>query len=151
LGQARRAAVALAHPIRLARAVRVFAGVARQAVSPARAPRTSLNRRVGTGRLVRFLRFDLMAVKHVAHAHQGKVNDAVLAIWTGGLRHLLISRSEPVARLEPITTVPTSPLAGSLSQPDHAAAAIRLASEVDGVVGVIGNLTAQVAYADSGR
>jgi CBS domain-containing protein len=37
-------------------------------------------------------------------------------------------------------------LAGSLGQPGHAAAAIRLASEVDGVVDVIDNLSAQVAY-----
>lgn len=36
-------------------------------------------------------------------------------------------------------------LAGSLSRPDQAATAIRLASEVDGVVDVIDNLSAQVA------
>lgn len=108
LAQARHATIALAHPIRLGRAVRVFAAVARRAGGLARAPRTSLNRRVEQGRQIRFLRLRLAAVKHVAHEHQGKVNDVVLAIWTGGLRHLLISRSEPVTRLEPITTVPTS-------------------------------------------
>jgi WS/DGAT/MGAT family acyltransferase len=108
LRQARRAAVTLAHPIRIARAVHVRVRVVRQAVSPARAPRTSLNRRVEAGRRIQFLRLDLAAVKHVAHAHQGKVNDVVLTIWTGGLRHLLTSRAEPVARLEPITTVPAS-------------------------------------------
>jgi WS/DGAT/MGAT family acyltransferase len=108
LRQTRHAAAALAHPIRLARAVPVLAGVARLALSPARAPRTSLNRRVETGRQIRFLLLSLAAVKHAAHAHQGKVNDVVLAIWTGGLRHLLASRTEPVARLEPITTIPTS-------------------------------------------
>jgi len=108
LGQARRAAAALAHPIRLARAVPVLAGVARRVLSPSRAPRTSLNRRVETNRRIRFVRLSLAAVKRVAHTHQGKVNDVVLAIWTGGLRHLLASRTEPVARLEPITTIPTS-------------------------------------------
>ena len=108
LRQARRAAAGLAHPIRLARTVPVLAGVARRALSPSRAPRTSLNRRVGTGRQIRFIRFSLAAVKHAAHTHQGTVNDVVLAIWTGGLRHLLASRAEPVARLEPITTIPTS-------------------------------------------
>jgi len=108
LGQACRAAAALAHPLRLAGAVRVHAGVARQALSPARAPRTSLNRRVETGRRIGFLRLSLAAVKQVAHAHQGRVNDVVLTVWTGGLRHLLASRKEPVARLEPITTVPAS-------------------------------------------
>lgn len=106
--QARRAAAALAHPMRLARAAQVFAGVARQALSPARAPRTSLNRRVETGRRIRFVRLDLAAVKHVAHAHQGKVNDVVLTIWAGGLRRLLASRTELAARLELITTVPAS-------------------------------------------
>jgi diacylglycerol O-acyltransferase / wax synthase len=108
LRQAGHAAAALAHPIRLARAVHVLAGVIRRALSPARAPRTSLNRRVETGRQIRFLRLSLAAVKHAAHAHQGKVNDVVLAIWTGGLRHLLASRAEPVAPLEPITTIPAS-------------------------------------------
>jgi WS/DGAT/MGAT family acyltransferase len=108
LAQARRAAATLAHPIQLAKALHVLAGIARRALSPARAPGTSLNRRVETARQIRFLRLDLAAVKHVAHAHQGKVNDVVLTIWTGGLRHLLVSRAEPVAQLEPITTVPTS-------------------------------------------
>jgi diacylglycerol O-acyltransferase len=108
LRQARRPAAALAHPIRLARTIPVLAGVARRALSPSRAPRTSLNRRVETVRQIRFLRLSLTAVKHAAHAHQGKVNDVVLAIWTGGLRHLLASRAEPVEQLEPITTIPTS-------------------------------------------
>ena len=111
LAEARVGAVALAHPVGLARAVRIFAGVARQAASPARAPRTSLNRRVGAGRQIRFLRFDLGVVTDVAHAHHGKVNDVVLALWTGGIRHLLTWRSEPVAGLELMTTVPTSPRA----------------------------------------
>jgi diacylglycerol O-acyltransferase / wax synthase len=107
-GQARRAAAALAHPVRFARAAYVFAGVARQAASPAGAPRTSLNRRVEAGRLIRFLRLDLAAAKHVAHAHQGKVNDVVLAIFTGGLRRLLASRTELAPGLELITTMPAS-------------------------------------------
>lgn len=37
-------------------------------------------------------------------------------------------------------------LAGSLGQPDHAAAVIRLASEVDGVVDVIDNLSSQAVH-----
>jgi WS/DGAT/MGAT family acyltransferase len=107
-GQARRAAAAVAHPVRLVRAAHVLAGVARQAASPAGAPRTSLNRRVEAGRLIRFLSLDLAAAKHVAHAHQGKVNDVVLTIWTGGLRRLLASRTELAPRLELITTMPVS-------------------------------------------
>jgi diacylglycerol O-acyltransferase / wax synthase len=108
MARARRGALALAHPVRLATDLHVQAGVARRALSPARAPRTSLNRRVQTGRRIRFLRLDLAAVKHAAHAHQGTVNDVVLAIWAGGLRRLLVSRAEQVEQLEPVTTVPTS-------------------------------------------
>jgi diacylglycerol O-acyltransferase / wax synthase len=115
-GQGSRAAAALAHPVRLARAVQVFAGVARQAGSPARASRTSLNRRVEAGRRIRFLRLDLAAVKHVAHAHQGKVNDVVLTIFTGGLRRLLAARGELAPGLELVTTMPASSrAAGSTS------------------------------------
>jgi diacylglycerol O-acyltransferase / wax synthase len=106
--QARHAAAALAHPVRLARAAYVLAGVARQAASPAGAPRTSLNRRVEAGRRIRFLRLDLTAAKHVAHAHQGKVNDVVLAIWAGGLRRLLAARTELAPGLELMTTMPAS-------------------------------------------
>ena len=51
---------------------------------------------------------DLAAVTRAAHAHQGTVNDVVLTIWAGGLRRLLVSRAEPVERLELVTTVPTS-------------------------------------------
>jgi diacylglycerol O-acyltransferase / wax synthase len=82
--------------------------IARQALSPAAAPRTSLNQRVQTGRRIWFVRLSLATAKHAAHAHHGKVNDVVLAIWTGGLRQLLVSRAEPVERLEPIPTLPTS-------------------------------------------
>jgi diacylglycerol O-acyltransferase / wax synthase len=108
MAHARRGALALAHPVRLAKGLRVLAGAARPALSPARAPRTSLNRRVQPGRRIRSARLDLAAVKHAAHAHQGTVNDVVLTIWAGGLRHLLVSRAEPVERLELVTTVPTS-------------------------------------------
>ena len=103
-----RAAAGLAHPISHAREFRLKAGVARRILSPARAPRTSLNRRVGAGRVVRFLCLDLTAVKDVAHGCGCKVNDVVLDVWTGGLRQLLVSRGEQVAQLEPVTTVPAS-------------------------------------------
>lgn len=107
-GQARRTAAALVHPVRLARAARVLAGVSRQAASPAGAPRTSLNRRVQAGRGIRFLRLDLAAARQVAHAHQGKVNDVVLTVFTGGLRRLLAARAELAPGLELMTTMPAS-------------------------------------------
>ncbi|HEX6420876.1 MAG TPA: wax ester/triacylglycerol synthase family O-acyltransferase [Acidimicrobiales bacterium] len=105
---ARRLAATLAHPGRVLRAARILAGVARPAFSHRRAPRTSLNPRVGRGRRVRFLRLDLGAVKEAAHARHGTVNDVVLGVWAGGLRRLLAARDEPVAHLEPVATVPAS-------------------------------------------
>ncbi|HEX6843511.1 MAG TPA: wax ester/triacylglycerol synthase family O-acyltransferase [Actinomycetota bacterium] len=72
------------------------------------AARTSLNRPVRAGRRVGFLRLELADVKDVAHAHGGTVNDVVLDLWAGGLRHLLVSRGESVSGLELITGVPVS-------------------------------------------
>jgi len=87
---------------------RIFAQVARKSLGVKGAPRTSLNQRVRAGRRVRFLRLDLATMKQVAHAHEGKVNDVVLALWSGGLRELLRSRGEPVAGLELTTGQPVS-------------------------------------------
>ena len=94
----------LAHPRRLLEVGGVLSLVARRSAGDQRAPRTSLNRAVRAGRRVRFLRLDLPAMKEVAHAHGGKVNDAVLGLWTGGLRQLLASRGELVAGLELVTS-----------------------------------------------
>jgi WS/DGAT/MGAT family acyltransferase len=99
---------ALAHPRELLRRGRIFAQVARKSLGVEGAPRTSLNRRVGAGRRVRFLRLDLATMKEVAHAHGGKVNDVVLALWSGGLRELLLYRGEPVAGVELTTGQPVS-------------------------------------------
>ena len=71
------------------------------------APRTSLNRPVGAGRVVRVVALDLAAMKEVAHAHDAKVNDVVLALWLGGLRTLLASRGEQVPA-ELVASIPVS-------------------------------------------
>jgi len=60
------------------------------------APRTALNRPVSARRRLGVVTMDLAAAKQTAHAHGGKVNDVVLALATGGLRQLLLSRGEPV-------------------------------------------------------
>ena len=99
---------ALAQPREMWRRGRLFAQVTRKSLGVEGAPRSSLNRRVGAGRRVRFLRLDLATVKQVAHAHGGKVNDVVLALWSGGLRELLLSRGEPVAGVELTTCLPVS-------------------------------------------
>jgi WS/DGAT/MGAT family acyltransferase len=107
----RRAIVALRHPGRLRAPVRRARRIAVSYAgrNPAlRAARTSLNRPVRAGRRVRFLRLDLAEVKDAAHAHGATVNDVVLDLWAGGLRHLLVTRGESVAGVELITAVPVS-------------------------------------------
>jgi WS/DGAT/MGAT family acyltransferase len=103
-----RATAKLAHPLRLARSTGIRIRVARQALGQNRAPRTSLNQVVRPGRRIRFLRLDLAAMKHVAHAHNGKINDVVLDLWSGGLRRLLLTRAEPTSGVELITNEPVS-------------------------------------------
>jgi WS/DGAT/MGAT family acyltransferase len=63
------------------------------------APRTSLNRPVGTGRRLAIVRGRLELAKQIAHAHKAKVNDVVLAAVAGGLRELLAGRGEDVRDL----------------------------------------------------
>jgi diacylglycerol O-acyltransferase / wax synthase len=103
-----RAATILAHPRRLAGGARVRIRVAREAFGGVRAPRTSLNREVRSGRRVGFLRLDLGAMKETAHAHEAKVNDVVLDLWSGGLRELMLHRDEATAGIELITNMPVS-------------------------------------------
>lgn len=95
-----RGAAALAHPIRLARAVGLFVALARETLGGKASPRTSLNQPVLAGRRVRFLRVSRSAMKEAGHAHHGTVNDVVLGLWSGGLRKLLETRGELVAGLE---------------------------------------------------
>jgi len=64
-----------------------------------RAPRTSLNRPIGTDRRLAIVRGRLEVAKQIAHAHHAKVNDVVLAAVAGGLRELLGARGEDVQGL----------------------------------------------------
>jgi diacylglycerol O-acyltransferase / wax synthase len=72
------------------------------------APRTSLNRPIGTDRQLAVVRGRLELAKQVGHAHHAKVNDVVLAAVAGGLRQLLAGRGEPVERLVLRAMVPIS-------------------------------------------
>jgi diacylglycerol O-acyltransferase len=103
-----RAVAKLAHPSQAARGVRAFANMTRGYFGKRAAQGSSLNQPVQAGRLIRRLRLDLATMKQVAHTHGGKVNDIVLTLWTGGLRHLLESRGEPVAGVELITGMATT-------------------------------------------
>jgi WS/DGAT/MGAT family acyltransferase len=60
------------------------------------APRTSLNRPISSRRSIAVLRLRLDGMKQVAHARSVKVNDVILDVVAGGLRHVLVSRGERV-------------------------------------------------------
>jgi diacylglycerol O-acyltransferase / wax synthase len=70
------------------------------------APRCSLNRPTGTGRRLAVARADLAAVRRVAHARGGTVNDVVLTAVGGALGAVLRRRGESVDRL--VVSVPVS-------------------------------------------
>ncbi|HSO55370.1 MAG TPA: wax ester/triacylglycerol synthase domain-containing protein, partial [Actinomycetes bacterium] len=73
-----------------------------------RAPRTSLNRPIGADRRLAVVRGRLEVARQVAHAHQAKVNDVVLAAVAGGLRQLRAGRGDDVQELVPRVMVPVS-------------------------------------------
>lgn len=54
----------------------------------------SLNRQIGPGRAVQFIRADLDEVHAFAHAHGVTVNDVVLTAVAGGMRAILSERGE---------------------------------------------------------
>jgi diacylglycerol O-acyltransferase / wax synthase len=72
------------------------------------APRSSLNQPVGSHRRLLLVRGDLEAARRVAHAHDAKVNDLVLAVVTGGARELLRARGELAPGLHLRAEVPVS-------------------------------------------
>jgi WS/DGAT/MGAT family acyltransferase len=108
LHQLGRTLARLAHPAQTARQARHGWPAAREAFAEARAPRTSLNRRIGRHRRFALVRSDLDLAKQVAHAHDAKVNDVLLAAVAGGLRNLLLGRGEPVDGLVLRAFVPVS-------------------------------------------
>ncbi|HZC99820.1 MAG TPA: wax ester/triacylglycerol synthase family O-acyltransferase [Actinomycetes bacterium] len=103
-----RAVARLAHPLLLVRGARARVRLGREALGGVPAPRTSLNQVVQAGRRIRSLRLDLGLVKGVAHAHQAKVNDVVLDLWSGGLRALMRHRNESTSGIDLITDMPVS-------------------------------------------
>ncbi|HET9140760.1 wax ester/triacylglycerol synthase domain-containing protein [Actinophytocola sp.] len=95
----------LAHPARAAR--RLHAALP-PVPTGAAAPATSLNRFAGPDRSLALVRADLKAVKRIAHAHGGTVNDVLLAVTAGGLAALLRGRGERVDGLNLPVYVPVS-------------------------------------------
>jgi diacylglycerol O-acyltransferase / wax synthase len=103
-----RAAATLDHPVETVRLVRRGWPAVREAFLEARAPWTSLSRRVGWHRRLALVRSDLELVKQVAHAHAATVNDVLMAALAGGLRALLLGRGEPIDGLVLRAAVPVS-------------------------------------------
>jgi len=60
------------------------------------APSSPLNAEIGEARRFATVATDLEDFKRIRKAHGGDVNDVVLAVVTGGLRHWLQTRGEPV-------------------------------------------------------
>jgi WS/DGAT/MGAT family acyltransferase len=89
----------LVHPGRTLREARRALPAWREVLTDKPAPRTSLNRPVGTNRRLAIVRGRLDLTKQIAHAHHAKVNDVVLAAVAGGLRQLLARRGEDVRGL----------------------------------------------------
>jgi diacylglycerol O-acyltransferase len=98
----------LAHPLETLHQVRRGWPAVREAFVEARAPRTTLNRRIGSHRRFALVRSDLELVKRIAHAHHAKVNDVLMAVLAGGLRELLVGRGERADGLVLRAFVPVS-------------------------------------------
>jgi WS/DGAT/MGAT family acyltransferase len=80
----------------------------REAFGEGRSPRTSLNQRIGSDRRLATVRARLDAVKCVAHAHGGTVNDVLLAAVSAGFRAMLRDRGEQVGHLMLRAMIPVS-------------------------------------------
>jgi diacylglycerol O-acyltransferase / wax synthase len=84
----------------------VAAGPQLRAGMGGRAPRCSLNRPTGPRRRLTVARTDLAAIRTVAHACDGTVNDVVLTAVTGALHRYLLGRNERLDRV--VVSVPVS-------------------------------------------
>jgi WS/DGAT/MGAT family acyltransferase len=98
----------LAHPTRTLRQAQAAWPAWREVFTEQRAPQTSLNHPVGPHRRLAIIGGRLDLTKQLAHLHQAKVNDVVLAAVAGGLRQLLAGRGEPVGQLVLRAMVPIS-------------------------------------------
>jgi WS/DGAT/MGAT family acyltransferase len=106
-----RAGIGLAlHPGRMRAAVGQATGlakfIAREEVVPA--PHTSLNVPIGGNRRMAFVAAPLADLKAIKARLGGSVNDVVLAVAAGGLRHLMESRGERLPQRGVRVMVPVS-------------------------------------------
>ena len=76
--QAERALAAVAHPTGTLRRMRQALPAMRELFAEGSAPRTSINRRIGSERRLATIRSRLDAATKIAHVHSAKVNDVLL-------------------------------------------------------------------------
>jgi WS/DGAT/MGAT family acyltransferase len=98
----------LARPLASLREARTEWSPVRELLTEPPTVETSLNRMVGPDRTFALVRSDLDRVKEVAHGHDAKVNDVLLAAIAGGLRGLLRARGESVDGVTVRIGVPVS-------------------------------------------
>jgi diacylglycerol O-acyltransferase / wax synthase len=103
-----RALSALASPIRTFRRLKRGWPAVKEMFAEGPAPKTSLNRRIGSDRRLAIIRSNLDLAKEIAHAHGGKVNDVLLTALAAGYADLLRSRGEDVDDLVLRAFVPVS-------------------------------------------
>ncbi len=98
----------LSRPATILRRARAAIPALRELLAEEPGPRTSLDRVVGQDRILALVRSSLESVGEVAHRHEAKVNDVLLAVIAGGLRNLLRSRGEPIEAVTLPIYVPVS-------------------------------------------
>ena len=103
-----RALSAFGHPVEHARRARQGWPALRELLAAEPGPVTSLGRLIGTGRTMALVHTSLADMKRIAHAHDAKINDVLLAATAGGVRRLLESRGESVENLSVPIYVPVS-------------------------------------------
>jgi diacylglycerol O-acyltransferase / wax synthase len=103
-----RALSALLEPIATARRLRRSWPAAREIFAEGRAPRTSVNRRIGSDRRLAIIRGSLDVVKNIAHTHRATVNDVLMTAVAAGYTDLLSSRGEPIEDVVLRAFVPVS-------------------------------------------
>jgi diacylglycerol O-acyltransferase len=103
-----RALSAVAQPIATARRLRRSWPAAREIFAEGRAPRTSVNRRIGSDRRLAIIRGSLDVAKNIAHTQGATVNDVLMTAVAAGYAELLRSRGEPIEGVVLRAFVPVS-------------------------------------------
>jgi WS/DGAT/MGAT family acyltransferase len=103
-----RALSTFAHPVATLRRVQGALPALREMFAEGSAPRTSVNRPIGSDRRLAVIRSDLEVVRRIAHTHHAKINDVLLTAVARGYRALLRSRRERVEGLVLRAFVPVS-------------------------------------------